>query len=152
VVVVERRVVVVVVAAMVVGLTSVACSGDDDGAAVVATADETLTAAGDRTTVVEDAGDASGAEHDGDVVPVVVDVSDGSVSTADDRVGVALGGTVEITVTADVADEVHVHGYDLHGDVAPGSPAVVRFTADVPGVFEVELEDAGLLLVELEVS
>jgi heme/copper-type cytochrome/quinol oxidase subunit 2 len=45
-----------------------------------------------------------------------------------------------------------VHGYDLKGDVAPGRPAIIEFTANVPGVFEVELEEAGLKLVELQVS
>ena len=48
---------------------------------------------------------------------------------------------VVITVTSDVADEVHVHGYDLMADVAPGAPATIRFTADAPGRFEIELED-----------
>jgi periplasmic copper chaperone A len=85
-------------------------------------------------------------------VAIDVTVADGVVSGAGDRVDVPLGATVELTVVADVADEVHVHGYDLHGDVTATSPAVVAFTADIPGLFEVELEDAGLLLVELQVS
>jgi hypothetical protein len=36
--------------------------------------------------------------------------------------------------------------------VAPGRPAVIDFTADAPGVFEVELEQAHLRLVELQVQ
>jgi hypothetical protein len=55
-------------------------------------------------------------------------------------------------VTADQTDEVHRHGYDRKVDIAPGRPAVLEFTADVPGVFEVELEEASLKLVELQVS
>ncbi len=39
-----------------------------------------------------------------------------------------------------MSDEVHVHGYDHRAPVAPGAPAEVRFTPDIPGVFEVELE------------
>ena len=46
---------------------------------------------------------------------------------------------------------MHLHGYDLMADVAPGAPATIRFTADVPGIFEVELEDRGLHIAELEV-
>jgi hypothetical protein len=65
---------------------------------------------------------------------------------------VSQGQQVRIVVDADVSDEVHVHGYDLHGDVAPGSPAEITFTADAPGVFEVELESEGKLLFELKVS
>jgi hypothetical protein len=61
------------------------------------------------------------------------------------------GDVVLIVVDADVSDHVHVHGYDLMDDVAPGRPARIRFTADVPGVFEVELEDAGRSLFQLEI-
>ena len=53
---------------------------------------------------------------------------------------------------ADVADEVHVHGYDLMADVSPGRAAVIAFRADAAGVFEVELEDAGKLLFRLRVT
>jgi hypothetical protein len=68
------------------------------------------------------------------------------------RVRVKLGEEVRLEVVADRSDEVHVHGYDLYADVAPDSPAVIVFTADVPGIFEVELESAHLPLVELEVA
>ena len=67
------------------------------------------------------------------------------------RDSVAKGRDVVITVTSDVADEVHVHGYDLMADVAPGSPATISFTADAPGRFEIELENTGVQIAELEV-
>jgi hypothetical protein len=67
------------------------------------------------------------------------------------REQVKAGETVVLRVTADVADEVHLHGYDKSADVAPGKPAQIRFTADIPGVFEVELEQRKQKLVELEV-
>jgi hypothetical protein len=67
------------------------------------------------------------------------------------RDSVDRGQTVAITVTSDVADEVHVHGYDLMADVAPGVPATIRFEADAPGRFEIELEDTGVQVAELEV-
>lgn len=86
------------------------------------------------------------------LVQVAITVSGGQVIVVDDRVDVPLGSDVEITVVTDVSDEVHVHGYDLFGNVSPGVPATVAFTADIPGLFEVELESAGLLLVELQVS
>lgn len=41
---------------------------------------------------------------------------------------------------ADVSDEVHVHAIDIHKNVTPGKPVTLRFTADIPGQFEVELE------------
>ena len=59
---------------------------------------------------------------------------------------------VTVRVTSDgVEDEVHVHGYDLSQDVAPGAPVNIRFKATIPGRFEIELEDAGTPIGELEV-
>jgi hypothetical protein len=79
-------------------------------------------------------------------------VAGGVVGGAPDDPTVAVGDTVLMVVTADVSDEVHVHGYDLIGEVAPGEPAQIEFTADIPGIFEVELEDARLPLLELRVE
>jgi len=55
-------------------------------------------------------------------------------------------------VTADVSDEVHVHGYDKKTDITAGVPGSLTFTADIPGEFEVELENAHLKIAELTVS
>ena len=51
------------------------------------------------------------------------------------------GDRVVVVVTSDVTDHVHVHGYDLLRDVAPGAPARIAFRATIPGRFEIELED-----------
>ncbi|MBA3348130.1 MAG: hypothetical protein H0T13_06180 [Actinobacteria bacterium] len=61
------------------------------------------------------------------------------------------GRDVVLVVRSDIADHVHLHGYDLMADVGPGTPARLRFTADVPGRFEVELEEAGIHIADLEV-
>ncbi len=71
--------------------------------------------------------------------------------TGPGRAEVPRGEDVTITVTADVTDEVHVHGYDLLAVVSPDAPAVIEFTATIPGIFEVELEGAHLELLLLEV-
>lgn len=65
---------------------------------------------------------------------------------------VTRGDRVRIVVDADVADEIHLHGYDLSAEVEPGHLGVLTFRASAAGVFEVELEEAGLLLFELTVS
>ena len=59
---------------------------------------------------------------------------------------------MRIEVTSDVTEEVHLHGYDLTAPVSPGSPGIIEFTAEIPGVFEVELEDAHKRLFELRVA
>ena len=84
-------------------------------------------------------------------VVVAVRVAGGTVVPPTHRVDVPMGQRVRLQVDSDVADEVHVHGYDLKQDVAPGSPATVELVADQPGLFEVELEEARLQLVQLEV-
>jgi hypothetical protein len=81
---------------------------------------------------------------------VEIEVEDGRVK-GPAQVTVDLGERVVLVVEADVADEVHVHGYDLLEEVRPGQRARIAFVADAPGVFEVELEEAGLLLTRVEV-
>jgi hypothetical protein len=68
------------------------------------------------------------------------------------RFTVDQGDRVQIVVRADVSDHVHLHSYDLMADVAPGESARIEFVANVPGVFECELEDAGTLLFQLEIA
>ncbi len=84
--------------------------------------------------------------------PLEIAVEDGEVVGGPLDLSVDLGSTVHVTVTSDVEDHVHVHGYDLFFDVGPGETTEIRFVADVPGVFEVELEGMHTLLMELEVS
>lgn len=61
-----------------------------------------------------------------------IDVVSGAVSGGG-RLQVSLGSVVRLVVLADVSDEIHVHGYDLFALVAPGQPATLEFTADIPG-------------------
>ena len=83
-----------------------------------------------------------------------IDVSfaGGQVSGDTGRVSVPSGDQVTITVTSDVADEIHLHGYDLSAAVGPGAPGTLTFPATIPGVFEVELEQLGTLLFTLQVG
>jgi hypothetical protein len=61
------------------------------------------------------------------------------------------GEKAVLIVQADVSDEVHLHGYDVMRDVAPGEPARLRFRATIPGRFEVELESRKLQIAQIEV-
>ena len=56
-----------------------------------------------------------------------------------------------LVVRSALADEVHLHGYDLTADVAAGGTVRIRFKATIVGRFEIELEDRGLPIGELEV-
>ena len=68
------------------------------------------------------------------------------------RATVKKGQTVAIVVHSDVADEVHVHGYDLHKDVTAGGTARIVFPATIPGEFIAELESRGLQIVGFTVK
>ena len=76
----------------------------------------------------------------------------GEVSGTTGREDVALGEQVVLRITSDVADQVHVHGYDLEQDLPAGVPVEIPLTASIPGGFEVELHDAGRALFQLRVA
>lgn len=69
-----------------------------------------------------------------------------------ERLSYESGDRVQFTVTSDVADEVHVHGYDVSKDVPAGGTARFSFPARIEGVFEVELEGRKQQIAELRVS
>ena len=84
-------------------------------------------------------------------IPIDIEVRGGEVIGVD-HFDVATGTIFTIRVFSDVADELHVHGYDLFYELAPGVPVEVSFIADTPGIFEAELETSHILLFEIEVS
>jgi hypothetical protein len=136
------RLVTVIMVALLVG----ACGDDDtttaDTSATTSTVpDGSTTTADSTTTTTEDP-----------VRHIEIVVTGGQVVGGVQRERVSLGEPVLLSVTSDVADEVHVHGYDLKEDVAAGGTAEIEFTADLAGVWEVELEHSKVQLVELEVS
>jgi hypothetical protein len=62
------------------------------------------------------------------------------------------GDTIKFTVQSDTADEIHVHGYDVHKDVAAGGKVTFTIPAKIEGRFVVELEAHGTQIAELEVD
>jgi hypothetical protein len=61
------------------------------------------------------------------------------------------GDRVRVRVVSDVADEIHIHGYDVAKDVAQGGSVQFSFPASIEGRFEIELENAGTQIANLEV-
>jgi hypothetical protein len=121
-------------------------SGDDDedsnGGETTATATQTST--GGTKTVEENEGEAEIVFRNDKVVGGVQEIRvDG-------------GDTVFIVVESDESAELHVHGYDREAEVEAGQKSQVSFTADLEGVFEVELHlhDTGeeVQVAELTVS
>jgi FtsP/CotA-like multicopper oxidase with cupredoxin domain len=138
----------VIAGLFVLGWLVAGCGGNGGGeAASTTTAATTTTSAPTATTT----GDATTTTAGFAGKLIQVRVAGGKVETAQRRVRVSRGDRVRIQVQSDQADEVHVHGFDLSEEVGPGKPATVEFTADLPGVWEVELENAKRKLFDLEV-
>ena len=83
---------------------------------------------------------------------VAVSYAGGEVTGTSGREEVPVGEQVVLRISSDVAEEVHVHGYDLEGAVPAGGSVDLPLTASIPGVFEVELHDSGKVLFQLRVA
>ena len=81
-------------------------------------------------------------------VTVVNGKPDGGVKT----ITYKKGDTVDLTVKSDTADEIHIHGYDLHKDVTKGGSVHFTFPASIDGKFVVELEAKGEQIASLQVE
>ncbi len=127
-----------------VGLALAGCAGTDTASAPA------QARAPASTSTPEPEGSPSLSAPAGQRIEVTV--AGGRVRGDTGRVPVAVGEPVTLVVTADVADEIHVHGYDLSTSLEPGAPAELSFDATVPGVFEVELHEAGTVLLTLQVG
>jgi plastocyanin len=125
-------------------LALAACGGGSSSSETTAPAATTTTAAATATTA------ATTAPARPTTVAVVV--KGGKPVGGMQRATVKKGDKVAIVVHSDVADEVHVHGYDLHKDVPAGGTVRITFPATITGVFEAELEDRKLQIVELTVK
>ena len=84
--------------------------------------------------------------------PVTVTVANGEPVGGVQKLVVKKGGTIDLTINSDVEDEVHFHGYDIHKDVDAGGSVHFELAADKEGDFEVEFEDAGLQVADVQVQ
>ena len=133
-----------VVVACGTAVLAIACGSSSSPKAASSSATTGSSTSSSTTTTVVASSSSGTAIH----VTVKGGKVDGGVQTTD----VSLGATVDLVVDSDIADEVHVHGYDKKGDVEAGGSVTVTFAADIPGQFEVELENAHLKILELRVS
>ena len=132
-------------AAALVGLAVTTVMSGCAGSAPAAEPSRDSSAATSVTSAPADPASATGRR-------IEVEVTGDRVSGDTGRVVVPAGEQVTLAVTSDVADEVHVHGYNLTAELVPGEPEELTFTATIPGVFEVELHDAGTVLLSLQVG
>jgi cytoskeletal protein RodZ len=149
--------------------------GDDSGSSSSSSAAQTTSSQSAATSTAQGStstgGDDSGSET-GSGSGSTEDSSSGSTATSTPATpaaqtitvvnGQPQGGVktvsfkknqqVVLKVQSDVADEIHVHGYDLKKDVTKGGSVTFNFKATIEGRFEVELENAGTQIANLEVD
>jgi hypothetical protein len=125
--------------------------GDDDAVAPATTAAETVAppTVEELPATTETETEPPPATTEAPAGPQIVDIDAESGEIV--RVTIEQGRRVVLNISADVADHAHLHGYDLLADVAPGRVAKISFTADVPGRFEVELEERGIPIADLQI-
>ena len=81
----------------------------------------------------------------------VLFVQQGRLASGPSVIQVTEGDEVLLRITADTADELHLHGYDLHAELAPNAATELRFKAVKSGRFEYELHRAHAEIGALEV-
>ena len=126
------------------------CSGDDAGTGSDTTASTTSgTVADDPVISADSKASSSTTTPTGTVVEITI--AGGQVTEGGGRIAIPLGDPVVLRVTADEPEELHLHGYDLYFDVG-GDVIEHFFEATIPGVFELEGHDSGVVVAELEIS
>lgn len=62
------------------------------------------------------------------------------------------GTQMRFAVQSDVADKLHLHGYDVSQPIGAGKRVEFDEQADIEGVFELELEERGVPVAEISVT
>ncbi|HVY77509.1 MAG TPA: hypothetical protein VG898_03285 [Solirubrobacterales bacterium] len=119
--------------------------GDDDGGSGNAGGASTTKSSGATGA------DGKGARAKGEPIATIV-IRDGKPVDGVTQLAYDEGERVRFRVKSDVADEVHVHGYDIAKEVAAGGTVSFDFPATIEGVFEAELEERGEQILELTVN
>lgn len=96
---------------------------------------------------------SGGASTSSEPVRVEVTLENGTASPSGDTVAVRRGQPVELVVTSDEADEIHVHADPEHEFEVPAgsSGKAFRLTLDTPGTYEVESHGLEAVIVRLQV-
>jgi hypothetical protein len=133
-------------------LSGCAAGVDETGTAAASSAPAANASASAQAPVAPSAAASPTAPPAPQVRTIEVSYAGGQVTGTSGREEVRLGEQVVLRITSDVPEQVHVHGYDLEGDVPAGGTADIAVTASIPGVFEVELHESGKVLYQLRVA
>ncbi|MGW3603715.1 hypothetical protein [Micromonospora sp. NPDC005161] len=148
------RVPVVLTVVLVTALLATGCGRDDDPSVATPSTPATAAVPPSATTAPTSSGSptpSASASTPAVDRQITVTIAKRRVDPSTGRVTVGKGELVRITVTSDVSDELHVHGYDLGARLPAGTPGSVEFRAEKTGLFEVETHETELVLFQLVV-
>ena len=94
---------------------------------------------------------SSGTTDDGDAVAVTVTREGDTFTPNGERVELEVGQTLDLTITADVAGEFHVHSTPEQEIAYDAGTSEHQITIDRPGVVEVESHEPASIVLQLEV-
>ncbi|MDF2730730.1 MAG: hypothetical protein K0T01_2519 [Acidimicrobiia bacterium] len=133
-------------------LLVVGCGGGEAATTTTSTTTTVPTTTTQRTTPTTTVATPT-STLDGTTTTQTIDVTvEAGVIAGPSTVSVGVGDRVSVWVLSDVYAEIHVHGYNVFFEAPAGVPTEVTLTADVPGIFEVELEETHTPLFALEVT
>ena len=148
----RRTTVLLVAAALLTGSLALAsCGGDDDETSGTTTETTTQTTSETTTTSTETTETTTEPEVEKPKV-VRVTVVGGAPKGGIVRATVGQGDRVRLVVTSDVADEIHLHCYDISRDVTAGGTVTLAFRATIPGRCEAELENRGIQIADITIE
>jgi heme/copper-type cytochrome/quinol oxidase subunit 2 len=147
----RARIIIIVVAVIGLIVAFIAASGgDDDDKGKTASTTTAVPAVTVPATTTAEPVETTPAPPKPEVP--TVEIKGGEPVGGELELKVDKGDTVKFKVVSDVADEIHVHGYDIMRDIEAGGSLTIQFKATIDGKFEIELEDSKLAIAELEVS
>ena len=132
--------------ALIVVLFVVLSGGDDGNEGDQAATTDTTTTATQTTTP------ADGQDKPKTPAVSVITLREGKPVGGVRKLTFTRGDQVRFRVKSDVADEIHVHGFDIEKSVPAGGSVTFSFPADIEGVFEVELHGRQEQIAQIAVA
>jgi hypothetical protein len=83
---------------------------------------------------------------------LAITVAGGTVSPLGANIRVRVGQRIRVTAVSDIAESIHIHGYDITLTLPSSVPGEITFTANQIGVFNIETHESGKLVATLIVS
>lgn len=128
---------------LVLALGLAGCGGESD--------DTSTGSSGGQSSSSGSSGSSGSSSSEGDTVSVTITREGDTFTPNGERVDLAIGQTLDLTIEADTAGELHVHSTPEQEIAYEAGTSEHQITIDRPGVVEVESHEPEVVLLQLEV-